>query len=246
MSLHLRLLPLTCDDGPSQMAQDEVLLESAVGGQASLRFYQWSVPTLSLGYFQPSAMRLQRPEFAALPWVRRPTGGAAILHHHELTYAFALPPRLAFRQNSWICLFHGLLRELLEQTALAGQAHLVRCGEERKLGDVLCFLHQTAGDLLLQGSKVAGSAQRKHRGALLQHGSILLRRSPYAPELPGLFDLAGQDLFSPAALAQSLAARFAELLHAELVPDTWTPAEQQRIAELKAAKYQQPAWNEKR
>jgi lipoate-protein ligase A len=64
--------------------------------------------------------------------------------------------------------------------------------------------------------------------------------------LPGLFDLAGQDLFSPAALAQSLAARFAELLHAELVPDTWTNAEQQRIEELKAAKYQQAAWNEKR
>lgn len=246
MTLYLRLLPLTCDDGPAQMAQDEVLLETAARGQATLRFYQWSTPTLSLGYFQPSAVRFHRAALATLPWVRRPTGGAAILHHHELTYAFALPPRLAFRQNSWICLFHGLLRELLEQTPLVGQAHLVRCGEERKLGEVLCFFHQTAGDLLLQGTKVAGSAQRKHRGALLQHGSILLRRSPHAPELPGLFDLAGEELFTPAALAQSLAARFAESLHAELVPDTWTHAEQQRIEALRTTKYQQPAWNEKR
>jgi lipoate-protein ligase A len=246
MSLRLRQFPWTCDDGPTQMARDEVLLEAAVSGQAGIRFYQWREPTVSLGYFQPSAARLTWPALAPLPWVRRPTGGAAILHHHELTYAFALPPRLAFRQNSWVCLFHGLIRELLEQATLAGQSHLVRCGEERKLGEVLCFLHQTAGDLLLQGTKVVGSAQRKHRGALLQHGSILLRHSPYVPQLPGILDLAGEELFTPSTLAETLANRFAELLHAELVPDTWTEQEQQRIEQLTAGKYRQSSWNEKR
>ncbi|MCS7021886.1 MAG: lipoate--protein ligase family protein [Gemmataceae bacterium] len=246
MSLRLRLLPYTVEGGPVQMAQDESLLEAAVQGQASLRFYQWSEPTLSLGYFQPVAMRQQLPAASTLPYVRRPTGGAAIVHHHELTYAFALPPRLAFRQTSWICLFHQLLAEVVAPVFAPGQLHLVACGQERKLGEILCFLHHSAGDLLLQDNKIAGSAQRKHRGALLQHGSILLRRSPYAPQLPGIFDLAGREFSTPTALAEQLARRFAQQLHAELYPDTWTTAEQQRIQQLLAEKYTQPAWNDKR
>ena len=63
------------------------------------------------------------------------------------------------------------------------------CGEEKKLGPFLCFQHQTPGDLLVAGHKVVGSAQRRPHGATMQHGSILLRRSPHAPALPGIADL---------------------------------------------------------
>src|SRR5947209_7466749 len=69
----VRLLPFAAADGPRNMAADEVLLEAAVGGGASLRFYGWSEPTLSLGYFQPQSVRLSDPRLAGLPWVRRPT-----------------------------------------------------------------------------------------------------------------------------------------------------------------------------
>lgn len=247
MKLRLRWLPLVTDDGPAQMARDEVLLETAAQyGQAAVRFYQWRLPTVSLGYFQPATVRLQWPALQALPWVRRPTGGAAIVHHHELTYAFALPPPLSFRQPSWICAFHQLLIELLRPIPLRQPPHLVACGQERKLGEVLCFLHHTAGDLLVGPHKVAGSAQRKHRGALLQHGSILLRRSPYTPQLSGIHDLAEADLFDHATLAEQLARRFATLLQAELYGDDWTVTERQRIEQLTAEKYAQPSWNEKR
>ena len=74
------------------MASDDTLLESAAAGVASLRFYGWREPTLSLGYFQPSAPARAYPGLGGLAWVRRPTGGAALVHHHELTYALALPP----------------------------------------------------------------------------------------------------------------------------------------------------------
>ena len=69
------------------MALDEVLLEGAILGEASLRFYQWREPTVSLGYFQPYAAAAG---LAGLPLVRRPTGGDLLVHHHELTYTLAL------------------------------------------------------------------------------------------------------------------------------------------------------------
>jgi lipoate-protein ligase A len=125
-------------------------------------------------------------------------------------------------------------------------AKVVVCGEERKLGEVLCFLHQTPGDLLVDGSKVAGSAQRKLRGALLQHGSILLRRSEYAPRLPGINDFAGKDLFTPESLAELLAAKFAADTGAVIEPGDWTADELTRVPEIRAEKYANPEWNGKR
>ena len=62
---------------------------------------------------------------------------------------------------------------------------------------MLCFLHQTPADLAVGGSKVVGSARRRMRGALLQHGSVLLDRSEFAPSLPGVNDAAGRELFTP-------------------------------------------------
>src|SRR4051812_24733304 len=93
----VRLLPWRVADGAAHMAADEALLVSAAGGAASLRFYGWAAPTLSLGYFQPHAPARARAELAALDWVRRPTGGLALVHHHEITYALALPPEAARR-----------------------------------------------------------------------------------------------------------------------------------------------------
>ena len=77
--------------GPWNMGVDESLLQHAGGDQAVLRFYDWALPTLSLGYFQDYADRLQHPASAAAPCVRRASGGGAILHHHELTYSLVVP-----------------------------------------------------------------------------------------------------------------------------------------------------------
>src|SRR5947207_4428455 len=74
------------------MAADEALLQSALAGKPSLRLYGWSEPTVSLGYFQPEAVRREDPRLAQLPYVRRPSGGGTLVHHHEVTYALALPP----------------------------------------------------------------------------------------------------------------------------------------------------------
>src|ERR1051326_1065531 len=91
MVLLCRLLPFAVADGPQNMAADEVLLHSAAAGQVSLRFYGWTEATLSLGYFQHAARRLDDPLLPELPFVRRPTGGDALVHHQELTYCLAVP-----------------------------------------------------------------------------------------------------------------------------------------------------------
>ena len=237
----LRLLPFANLGGVAQMAADDALLATAAdAGVASLRFYTWATPTLSLGYFQPAALHA---DYAELPWVRRATGGAALVHHRELTYAVALPAGRGWQPagSSWLCRVHHWVQEVLGEFAAATEA--VVCGRERKFGDVLCFEHQTAGDLLSGGAKVVGSAQRKSRGALLQHGGILLRRSAFTPSLPGLLELTGRDI-APEALAARLAAKFATEF--AVTPGDWTPAELAIRESLAAEKYGSVAWNEKR
>jgi lipoyl(octanoyl) transferase len=243
MSAGCRLLPFTVAGGPWQMAADEVLLGRAGGGIASLRFYGWPEATLSLGYFQPAGVRLTNPRLAALPWVRRPSGGGALVHHHEVTYALALPAGPPWQPPG--VAWSGRMHEVIT-AALAGLGVRVRaCAAERGRGEVLCFLHHTPGDLLVGQNKVVGSAQRRHRGALMQHGSILLGSSPATPELPGIAELAGRGL-SPEEVCAAVAGEWRGLTGLGLEPAGWAEDERRQVDELAATKYATPRWNEKR
>jgi len=227
------------------MAFDEALLRSALDrGVASLRFYTWSEPTLSLGYFQAHAERLADPLLSGVAYVRRPTGGAAILHHRELTYALALPAGAPWHaEESWLCRFHHAVAAALNGFRVESRA--VVCGEERKLGRYLCFLHQTPGDLLVAGHKVVGSAQRRPHGATMQHGSILLGESPHAPDLPGIADLSGANL-AASDLERAIVAELQKQTGWSFKADDWTLAERSAAAQLERDKYATDAWNEKR
>jgi len=227
------------------MAADEALLRSALERHvASLRFYTWDEPTLSLGYFQSHVDRLAVPLLANVACVRRPTGGAAILHHLELTYALALPAGASWHTNeSWLCRFHHAVAAALKGFGVESWA--VVCGEEKKLGPFLCFQHQTPGDLLVAGHKVVGSAQRRPHGATMQHGSILLRRSPHAPGLPGIVDLS-RTAIDNADLERRIVAELERETGWAFEADDWTPAERHDAAELERDKYGTIMWNEKR
>ncbi|MGL6097377.1 MAG: lipoate--protein ligase family protein [Fimbriiglobus sp.] len=229
------------------MAADDALLHTAAGGTATLRFYTWAEPTLSLGYFQPAAGRLADSRVAGLPWVRRASGGAALVHHHELTYALALPPGKPWHDPAaplpWTCRMHHVITAALEPLGAATRP--VVCGREQKLGGFLCFLDQTAGDLLADGAKVVGSAQRKHRGAVLQHGGILLKRSEFAPSLPGIFERTGAAL-APQDVADAVLAAFAADTGWRPEPGAWTAGEIALRERFAAERYANSAWNEKR
>jgi lipoyl(octanoyl) transferase len=241
----LRLLPFAVADGPGNMGADEALLDSAAAGTATLRFYGWTTATISLGYFQEAERLRDDPRLAGLPYVRRPSGGEALVHDREVTYALALPPGPPWqtRGESWARRFHLLLRDAL--APLGVRTELCPPDGEKRLGDFLCFRHHTPDDLLIGPHKVVGSAQRRPRGALMQHGGILLARSPFTPALPGIAELAGRAL-APAEVAAAVAEHFARHTGSDLDPADWSDAERRRADDLAAVKYASDAWNRKR
>jgi lipoate-protein ligase A len=199
---------------------------------------------VSLGYFQAERLRRSYPRLAGLPFVRRPSGGAALVHHLEVTYGLGLPAGPPWQTGeSWLCRMHGILTRALDRLGVAAAA-CGPAGRERFSG-FLCFQHLTPGDLLIGPAKVAGSAQRRHRGALMQHGAVLLSASPYAPELPGIYDLGGPNL-SVEKTCRAVAESFARTTGLDLVRGGWAPEEERLIGELARTKYSQPAWNAKR
>jgi lipoate-protein ligase A len=229
-----RLLPYAVTDGPHNMAADEALLDAP----ASLRFYGWLEPTVSLGYFQPHAVRL-----AGLPYVRRPSGGMTLVHHHELTYCLALPAGAPWQgREPWLRRMHRVIA-----AALAGLGAGVRLHDapDEHRDTPLCFRHFTTGDVLLGGAKVVGSAQRRHRGALMQHGSILLAQSPFTPELPGIRELTGAAL-KPDEVIIAIRSAFVGETGWSLTAAAWEDDELRRVEDLAREKYGGPAWNDRR
>lgn len=197
------------------MAVDEFLLESAVRDRVcTLRLYEWSEATVSLGYFQDEQFAEQAPEFTQLPKVRRLSGGGAILHHHEFTYSCSVPAAhpLSAEPQSLYARVHECIIDVLAryeiQTSMRGDSF------REKDDAFLCFSRGDARDLILNGHKVLGSAQRRRRGAVLQHGSLLLNASPHAPQFPGLADLF-PDISFQSDLKQNLAASIGSLFSHE-------------------------------
>jgi lipoate-protein ligase A len=178
--------------GQWNMALDEVLLDrAATERRAHLRIYSWSEPTLSLGFFQAIDRREAHGPSIHCPLVRRPSGGGAILHDREITYALAVPGAWHPSQRRELySRVHQSLAELLVGLGAAATVYAGAALGETASEPFLCFQRRTAGDVVIGGCKVIGSAQRRGKGSLLQHGSILLGRSEFAPELPGIDDLA--------------------------------------------------------
>lgn len=189
--------------GSENMAMDEAMLQQAACcSTAFFRLYRWSSPTLSLGYFQKYADRQLHAESQQLDVVRRSTGGGAIVHDHDWTYSIAIPaacsePNVGAAQPLYDCL-HASVVEWL--SGFGVEAQMWPHAECTPAGDChfLCFQRRSLGDVVAANSKLMGSAQRRFQGAILQHGSLLLARSRYAPSLSGLAELVGD----PAALRQ--------------------------------------------
>lgn len=238
-----RMLPFAIADGPTNMARDEVLLQSAARGVTSLRFYGWDTATVSLGYFQRAADRLADPLLADLPFVRRPTGGDALVHHHELTYCLAVPSSRHWATDGPWLHMHSVIAAALSDVGVTAVSYVP--WEPDAFSGFLCFHHATAGDVLVNATKVVGSAQRKQRGAHMQHGSILLARSEFAPALPGIEDLTGVRI-PPDALCHAIVRRLEERIAWTVVAEDWPIEEVKAAVRLFFDRYANDAWNKKR
>jgi lipoate-protein ligase A len=242
--LPCRLWGYRTNDGAHNMAADEVLLQKAHEGMASLRFYGWEPATVSLGYFQAHTILQDDPLLAGLPFVRRQSGGAALVHHHEVTYCLALPAGREWQgSQSWLERMHAIIAAALAGLGISARLHSP--DSQSEFAGLLCFKHFAVGDVILQGNKVAGSAQRKQRGAILQQGAVLLAKSPYAPALSGVLELTGISVGRD-ELCQAIANQFAEETGWSLIPGDWSQDESRDCEELVESKYGQDAWNRKR
>jgi len=159
------------------MAIDRALLEdTGRTGRAFLRLYRWSPPCLSLGRNEPAQARYDRLAITrlGLDVVRRPTGGRAVWHEHEVTYAVSAPiTAFGSLRESYHRIHERLaaaLRSLGVEAVIASERPAVRQPDS----PAACFASAVGGEVLAAGCKVIGSAQVRCGGAFLQHGSILL------------------------------------------------------------------------
>lgn len=167
------------DHGPApgarNMAVDEALMSAARSGEVTLRFYGWRPACLSLGRNQRARGRYDRDAAArrGIDIVRRPTGGRAVYHDRELTYAVTAPAGLwgGLRPS-----YRRINRALLRGLSLLGAPVEEASGGGRSPGPSLraCFQDALDGEIQAGGRKLVGSAQWREDGVLLQHGSVLL------------------------------------------------------------------------
>lgn len=169
-----RLLHHGAATGPWNMAVDEALLASAAeDGVASLRLYTWDGPWLSLGYGQElTPARRAACAAAGVGVVRRPSGGRAVLHGADLTYTIAAPAHaLPAGLEASYALVVGALIRALAKLGIEARRGRPRPGSGR---DFDCFANPAADGVWVGEKKLAGSAQCRRRGGVLQHGSIRL------------------------------------------------------------------------
>jgi lipoate-protein ligase A len=258
-----RLLETGDAPGSFNLALDEALFLLAGEGRSrpTVRFYGWSPPALSVGYFQSWNKEIDEEACRArgIDIVRRITGGRAVLHRDEVTYSVSCGESGDFfGEGLWpayrkigLALADGLRR-------LGVNVDLVRPvpGGGRPAGrHPSCFSSSVGYEISSQGRKLVGSAQKRSEGAVLQHGSILLRehgdefgallnrglRRPRAV-MASLGGLIGT-LPSRPAVVEALAEGFREVWGVALAPGEVTEEERRLAGRLEDSKYLSRDWN---
>ena len=212
------------------MAIDEALLETAVG--PTIRFYRWRSPALSFGYFGKfSDVTIYA---ATRDLVRRWTGGGIVFHGDDLTYSIVIPANDPVFDQSSIAIYEKIHRALCEGLNKIGTQAVVAGGVDPG-GPVVgmraaasasgynCFANPVRADVMMDGRKIAGAAQRRARRGLLQQGSI-----------------------QGFAMSTDLAQRFAQALSANCSESEITKAILKQAQQVAHQKYGTESWLRKR
>lgn len=238
-------------DAALNMSIDEAILLSHTERKSppTIRFYGWDKPSISLGYFQDPerGLDLQRIRACGIQLVRRLTGGRAVLHGHDLTFSIvvgseALPAANRSIRGSHAWLMQGIVGGL---RALGLNAQLGRdeSGSARRSAD--CFANIAPCDVIVGERKVAGSAQVRRGGIILEQGSIPLREPPVA-----LKDVLGT-LYTEAqepneldreSLANAIIGSFADKCGLLFHEASLLPVEITTASSLSATWYENPQW----
>lgn len=258
-------------NGAWNMAVDEAILTGIIRGtsQPTLRLYAWQPACLSLGYAQPFA-EVDTDALKDNGWgiVRRPTGGRAILHTDELTYAVIAherDPRVAGGVlESYLRLSEALL-EALRLLSLSPQANEKSPKKSKEGFNPVCFEVPSNYEITVNGKKLIGSAQARRQGGILQHGALplygdltrILTALKFADELAR--ERAKDRLLAHATTvemelgsapdwqqaADAVKQAFQTVLHLSLVPGELTQTEKRRASELHEQKFGHASWTQR-
>jgi lipoate-protein ligase A len=251
------------NDAYTNMAIDEAMLESYRSGASlpSLRIYGWEPEGISLGYFQdPDAvLYTDRCALQHTPFVRRVTGGEAIYHGDSLTYSIVCSikdlglPKSVKDSYLTLCLFLiNFYRSFGAQADFFHQENKDVPGNKRS---DFCFAAGQDFDIAVDGKKIGGNAQKRHKDIIFQHGSIPIKldmakiRHLFREDLSGvegristLMEIAGPAVGFSAA-AGMLAGSFAKTFGASFDENGLSALERDSAAKFKDDKYATDEWN---
>ncbi len=259
------------DSGPCSaaynMALDEAIATAVRKDKSppTLRFYGWNIPSVSIGCFQKvSDIDIEYRTEKDVPVVRRPTGGRAILHNHELTYSFSIKTTQGLFSKGLIDSYKKIsiaLGSSLLKIGLSPELRLLREARDpsatRHSKSPLCFQSTSFGEITINNKKVAGSAQKRWTDGLLQQGAIpftidkdelvMIFRLESTQELKGAIGL--KDIFpnlNTDDLKNAIRISFEETFDARLISSSPSQEEVLLTQELEAQKYLSHQWNFRR
>ncbi|OLO42864.1 octanoyltransferase [Alkalihalophilus pseudofirmus] len=256
------------------MALDEALLNWHSEGiiPPTIRFYGWNPATLSIGYFQKveKEINMDAVKEYGLGFVRRPTGGRGVLHDKELTYSVIVSEDHPDMPKTVTEAYRVISQGLLEGFKLLGLETYFSIPKTQQEKDALknprsavCFDAPSWYELVVEGRKVAGSAQTRQKGVILQHGSIILDLDE--DQLFDLFKYPSERVrerlqknfknkavainelrTSPVSYEEAKTAfkkGFEEGLNIQLEPYTITKREEELVQEIMEQRYENEDWN---
>ena len=259
------------------MALDEALLDWHSEGKIPpvIRFYGWNPASLSIGYFQriEREIDMEVVKKHGLGFVRRPTGGRGVLHEHELTYSVIVseehPEMPKTVTEAYRVISEGVLKGF-QNLGLEAYFAVPRTDEEKNAlkspRSAVCFDAPSWYELVVEGRKVAGSAQTRQKGVILQHGAILLdldedklfslfkysnervkerMQKAFKTKAVAIKELSGRTVTMDEAIT-AFRDGFAEGLNIKLEPYTLTDEEMAYVQHLAKTKYESDEWNYKR
>lgn len=180
-AMHWRFLNTGAAPGDYNMALDAAMALGGFCDLPTLRIFHWQPFCISLGHHQSAdEIDLEKCAAQGIDVVRRPTAGRAILHAQELTYSVIVPASHAWYQILPMDFYRRISAALAAGLQILGAAVAFAPGErlyhQGKPLRLACFASSARNEILAGGKKIAGSAQRRFRQGVLQHGSILLQR----------------------------------------------------------------------
>jgi lipoate-protein ligase A len=258
MQLRLRYIPDGSRSARFNMAADNLLLKKCSSNSdiLLLRTYTWDVPTITIGMLQEpfSVLDMENITKNGIHWIRRPTGGRPVLHFDDCTYSCAFSHKNHLL-GSTVKETYSILSRCLQTTLLRlnvhSQAHDsdLLFNELKRQQKLPCFLAPNRNEIMVDGKKLVGSAQRRTASSVLQHGSLPI--SDAYRELPEYLNISESErvfqkkllqektihlssldsTITFSALSKAIIGGFVETLAINHVEETWSSDELVEIEE---------------